>query len=209
MKKQLNFCLFLYVIMSTFLIEASSFQIAVPQDLIKKNATLLLLVRDEKGQQSFRKYRLGNTKTNTVRQDELEITTESSETSESFIEILPNMSTLLDISSEEAVVVYFQLDSEYQVLRVMVLKDSLLEDDPFDIVSLPIANEMEFEQFYEEMQDIDELEKLTGRLEHSDLSDLNNSSDIAWFEKYMLYVKIFTTMQYHKVRKAVSAAWWN
>lgn len=209
MKKQSKVCLLLFMIMNIVVLQASSFQIAIPQDLVKKNATLLLLVSDSKGQQFLRKYQLGKTRTNTITQEELEIATENSEISDGLIEILPNNFNLSEISSEESVVVCFVLDSDFQVLRVMVLKDSLLEDNPFDILSLPLSKELDFDQFHEDIQDIDELEKLTKGLENSDLSGLNQQSDSTWFEQYMLYAKIFTTMQYHKVKKAFSSNWWN
>lgn len=211
MKKQLRLFL-LFMIMNVVVLQASFFQIAIPQDLVKKNATLLLLLSDSKGKQFFKKHRLENTKTNTITQEELEIATENSEVNNASLEILTNAFNVSDLLPEKSVVVCFQLDSEFQVLRVMVLKDSLLEDNPFDIVSFPLAyDETDFSQFDHQLQnsDEDELEKLTNQLEQSDLSSLNKESKGQWFEEYLFYAKMFTAMQYHKVKRAVSSVWWN
>lgn len=205
MKKQLRLCLLLYMIMNMASLYTFSFPVAIPQDLVKKNATLLLLVCDNKGQKSFRKYRLGTAQTNTVTQEELEIATE-----DDAMEILIDTSNLPDVTSQESVIVYFQLDSQFQVLRVMVLKDCLLDNNPFDIVSIPLSSEIEFEQLYEQMQGVDELETLTNSLEHSDLSNLSEQQKASWLEQYMLYAKIFAAMQYHKVKRAIDiSGWWN
>ncbi len=210
MKRQLKFYLFLYMMTSIAALQASLFQIAIPQDLVKKNATLLLLVCDNKGQQSFRKCCLGKTRTYTITQEELEFATENEQTNDVAMEIFAIASTMPDLPYEESIVVCFQLDSQFQVLRVMVLKDCLLDNDPFDIVTLPISSEVEFEQLYEEIQGVDELEKLTNDLEYSDLSNLSQNENKSWIEEYMLYAKIFTAMQYHKVKKVMDlSGWWN
>lgn len=206
MKKQLRLCLLLYMIMNMASMYTFSFPVAIPQDLVKKNATLLLLVCDNKGQKSFRKYRLGSAITNTVTQEELEMANENEQADDGAMEIFTDASNLSNAVDQEAVVVYFQLDSQFQVLRVMVLKDCLLDHNPFDIVSIPLSAEMEFEQFYEEMQGVDELEKLTNSFEHSDLSNLSKQQQISWFQEYMLYAKIFA----YEVKKAVNiSGWWN
>lgn len=210
MKKQLRFCLLFYMIMNGVYLHTFSFPVAIPQDLVKKNATLLLLVCDNKGQKSFRKYRLGSFITNTVTQEELEIATENEQVHDDAMEIFTDASSLSEAVAQESVVVYFQLDSQFQVLRVMVLKDCLLDNNPFDIVSIPLSSEMEFEQLYEEFQGVDELEKLTNSFEHSDFSNLSEEQKISWLEEYMLYAKIFASMQYHKVKRAIDfSGWWN
>ncbi len=210
MKKQLKLSLLFYVIMNMASLHAFSFPVAIPQDLVKKNATLLLLVCDNKGQKSIRKYRLGSAITNTVTQEELEIAAENDQADDEVMEIFTDASNLSQAVAQEAVVVYFQLDSQFQVLRVMVLKDCLLDNNPFDIVSIPLSAEMEFEQFYEDIQGFDELEKLTNSFEHSDLSNLSEQQKISWVQEYMLYAKIFAAMQYHKVKRAIDfSGWWN
>ncbi|MBI2344562.1 hypothetical protein HYV10_00620 [Candidatus Dependentiae bacterium] len=203
MTKQLRFCLSFFMIINFALLQASSFRVAIPQSLVKKNATLLLLVSDSDGKQFFRKYRLGNVKAGTIRQEELEIATENNEMNGNVIEILSDLA-LSDTSNQDAVVVCFQLDDQYRVLRVMVLKDTLFEDNPFDVVALSVSSEIEFDQFYEEMQNVDALEQLTNDLKNCDVSNIHNQPEIAWFEKYMLYAKIFT----YEVTKAVSSVWW-
>ena len=99
MKKQLNICLLLYMIMNVVSLQASCFQIAIPQYLVKKKATLLLLLSDSKGQQSFGKYRLQETKTTMITQKELEITTSDYENNDANLEILSNESNSFEESA--------------------------------------------------------------------------------------------------------------
>jgi hypothetical protein len=206
MKKLLRFCLLLYMTMNMASVHTFSFSVAIPQDLVKKNATLLLLVCDNKGQKSLRKYRLGSAITNTVTQEELEIAAENEQADDEAMEIFTDASNLSDAVAQESFVVCFQLDSQFQVLRVMVLKDCLLDHNPFDIVTIPLSAEMEFEQFYEDIQGVDELEALTNSFEDSDLSNLSKQQQMSWLQEYMLYAKIIA----YEVKKAINvSAWWN
>lgn len=206
MKKIFMFALSLLLIINVQ-VWASSFRITVPEKLVEKNVTLLLYMLDGDGNQSVGKFHLDQgAASRVILQQELEMT--------SCDDVALMQTSVLqesDLHGEQAVVVCFELDHAVQVIRILVVKDCLLDVDPFDIVSVSF-NSFEFDQFYEDTV-FDELSSLTQTLNEQTPDTLahRHQPHPSWFNEYMAYAKIFVLMQYGKAQRVVRgvSSWWN
>lgn len=186
---------------------ASSFHIAVPEKLVEKNVTLLLYMLDGNGNQSVGKCHLDQTiASRVILQQELEMT--------SYDDIaLMQTSDLRESDSldGQAIVVCFELDYEVQIVRILVVKDCLLDADPFDIVSVSFDSLDFNNNLYQD--EFDELSCLTETINEQSSQSLANrcQGDSSWFNQYMAYAKIFMLMQYGKASRAMRgvSSWWN
>lgn len=189
-------------------LQASCLSVAIPEQLVNQNATLLLYMVDGSGKQSVGKCHLDqNCRFRAILQRELEIT------SSDVADVLPVSMDLLksDVAAESAVVICFELDMQVQVFRILVVKSTLLEEDPFDVVSLLVHESVGLHELYADMA-YDELSSLAQTVEQQqDAVTAQYKNNPAWFEQYMLYAKIFMLMQYNKAQRAMRnvSSWWN
>jgi hypothetical protein len=207
MKKKLVYIGSFLIIITTSLCDAV-FQVAVPRRLVEEKAALVLVMRDEKGELSVGKCRLDQTlQGNVIAQKDLEIISSDSAENITTMELLPEVNTI------EQIVVYFELNAQIKVIRVMVIKECFLDVNPFDVVSFNVEDEAAFEGLYHEMNEVelDSLSALTEAINKSDLSSLGQPSNGHWFEQYVAYAKFFALMQYQNMTKAVrkASSWWN
>lgn len=209
MKKKLQYIWSFLIIMMTSL-SYSVFQIAVPKKLVEERASLVLVMCDEKGEVSIGKYRLDPViESNVIAQKDLEIITTDCVASINDMELLPT------VNSTEEVIVYFELNAQFKVVKVMVLKECFLDPNPFDVVSFNLEDEIEFENLYSEMNDVnsdlDSLSALTDVVNNSDLSSLSANTTDHWFDQYLTYAKLFAIMQYNSLKKSLHkrVSWWS
>jgi len=207
MKKKLVYIGSFFIVITT-LICNSMFQVAVPKKLVEEKAALVLVMCDETGQQWIGKYRLDQMQqSNIVEQKDLEIISSDSAETIKTMELLP------EANSVEQIVVYFELNAQIKVIRVMVIKECFLDDPFFDVVSFNITDEMAFEGLYDEMNEVenDTLSQLTQNINDTDLSFLSQEDKSHWFQEYLAYAKILAIMQYQKMKKVISRTsnWWS
>jgi len=181
-------------------LESSLFHIAVPEQLVEQQATLLLYMLDADGNQSVGKCQLDSScRSRSILQQELEMTScADAELMSTSIDLLHNQT-----EDQHAVVVCFELDGIVQVVRILVIKDCFLDNDPFDIVSVSFSS-LDFDGMCTEMAD-DELSSLATSIAEHSASDIEHRSRnrTSFIEQYLLYAKIFMLMQYGKAQRAV------
>jgi hypothetical protein len=201
--------LFSFLLLSNSPLESSMFRIAVPEQLVEEKATLLVYMRDANGNQLVGKCHLDQgCRSRSILQTEFEMTSFADEDLMSIsIDLLKN-----DIKDDQSVVVCFELDGTFQVLRILVIKDCLLDSDPFDVLSLSF-NSIDADDSGENTED-DELSSLAKSLDEEgadSLADRMPHQSSSWFEQYLLYAKIIVLMQYGKVQRVVRdvSSWWN
>jgi len=186
------------------LLLASSFAINVPEKFLMQKAALVIYMVDDFGNQCIGKCQLDqHSASRKISQSELEIT--------SCVEVdsLPHVIDLMVSTQglEQEVLLHFEFDKSMAVLRILVVKDTLLEEDPFNVLSFPVAQRSlaegvdEFDEFSMLVNDVD-----TTRVESSMEKSKNNRS---MFEKYMMYAEIFALVQYGKAKRAANnvASW--
>lgn len=209
--KKISAILLNIFLMTNLQILTSSFRITVPEKLVEKNVTLLLYMLDGNGNQSVGKCHLDQSvASRVILQQELEMT--------SYDDVaLMQTSDLRETDSldQQAVVVCFELDYAVEIIRILVVKDCLLDVDPFfDIVAVSFDS-LELDPFSHgpQTQDDDELSSLTSVINQQSPHDLAHrcKNDPSWFHQYMAYAKIFMLMQYGKATRAVRgvSSWWN
>src|SRR5260370_1444510 len=116
-------------------IVASTFTIGVPQALLGENSSLMVFMIDQIGNQHVGKYQLDNyAKYRTILQKELEITTwQEADGLDSAVNLLDSQTSL----DQDVVILHFEFDNTVKVLKVLVVKNSFLEDNPFEILTFP------------------------------------------------------------------------
>lgn len=196
--KFISLCMVL--LLSQTYLESSLFHIAVPEQLVEQQATLLLYMLDADGNQSIGKCQLNSScRSRSILQQELEITSCADADLMSIgIDLLHNQ-----IEDQQAVVVCFELDDIVQVVRILVIKDCFFDNDPFDIVSVSL-NALDLDSQCCEMAD-DELSSLATSIAQHSADELayRSRSRVSFIEQYLLYAKIFMLMQYGKAQRAV------
>lgn len=207
MKKKLIYIWSFFIIISTSL-NSSVFQVAVPKKLVDEKAALVLVMSDEAGQQSIGKCRLDQLMTsNIIEQKDLEVMNLDSAADIATIELVP------EANIAEQIVIYFELNAQIKVVRVLIVKECFLDTDPFDVVSFNVSDEVAFEGLYNEMNEVevDSLSQLTEAISNTDLSMLSKEQKNHWFQEYLVYAKLLAMMQYSKMQKVVRRAsyWWS
>lgn len=189
---------------------SSLFSIGVPQELFDQKSSLIIYMVDLAGNQHVGKCQLDqNNRCRKISQNELEMTT---------FEAVHNLDTAFDLTAsqndmENVVVLHFEFDNSVRVLQVLVVKETLLEDNPFDVLTLSLAN-ADFESKHHEFEDdpdLDALETFAQNIGNEQIkkSMKENYSKASLFEQYVLYAKIYMMMQYGYVKRTMSSWFMN
>lgn len=188
-------CLFSYGVGLT----ASTFSIAVPAELLTKQATLLLCMLDEQGNHCIGKCHLHNELSlRAIVESDLEIAHSPAVDVMQAVELASSMN-----SSDTAIVLHFEFDSSVQLLRILVVK-SFLEDDPFTIVTVAIDG---FDALSDITNEFDELSCLAAETVDVQSSQVvqPTGSIKASIEQYVLYTRIFFLLQLGRAKRALHA----
>lgn len=189
------------------LIHTMSLSIHVPEIMFEQHASLMLYLQDQSGDQFVGAYSLSDVnKSRTISEKELAVTS---------VQAADRCNPILDLTnqqsdSESVIVVHFQRD--VTLLKVLVVKESFLEEDPFGILMLPIKEQEEFDQnhhtFSEFDSDEDPLDAITFLAENADTKSSDLESETSTIRQCMLYVEIYMLMQYGKLKRSVQS-WWS
>jgi hypothetical protein len=183
-----------------FQLEASVLSIAVPEKLLGEQSSLMIFMQDPNGTQMVGRCHLNNeTITKKITQNQLQLTT---------LQEASSFDTIADLTDSvqnacEFVLLEFEHDSSLQVFKILVVKDSFLAENPFDIWTFR-------HDFAEFGKDEDELAFLSEIAEGVDVQALEQQSmqdqqKVSMFKQYMVYAQIFMLMQYGKVKRNVHA----
>ena len=196
MKKCITFLLCLAYSQGTALY-ASSFTIRIPQKFLTEKAALVLYMLDESGKSCIGKCRLDqNSASRKISQCELQMTTDQDLSS--MCDAI-DLTTSTNSSCEHEVVLCFEFDRSVNVLRTLVVKDTLLEDDPFGVLEFSpakcctVSDDEEFDDLSAMVQGVDASSVL-----HSAQSEQNRNS--IW-KQCALYAEICTLLAYGKAKR--------
>jgi hypothetical protein len=200
------FCLVMYSCVSGLF--SSTFTIEVPQKLLDQNSSLMVYMIDQTGHQRVGKCQLdSNSKERKILQQELEMTTVQE--AENFATVLNLMDkpALLD---QDIVIVHFEFDYAVRVLKILVVKNSFLEENLFDVLTLSIAENSEFEHnhhhtFEEFEDDLDVLSALVSNIDTKAMAESiqQEQKKASRLDQYMLYAEIYMLMQYGRMKRAI------
>ncbi len=185
-------------------LNASTFTIGVPQELIDQNSSLMVYMVDDFGQQCVGKCQIdGHEKHRTIVQNDLEITT---------LQEAENFATVVDLTNspeilpQDVIVLHFELDNSVRIFRILIVKNSFLEDNPFDVLTLSVAQNNELEKnhhcFIEFENDFDPLSDLVDNVDAYAVSSMQHNSTTR-LDQYKLYAQIYMLMQYGRMKRAV------
>ncbi len=186
---------------------ASTLTIQVPQALLEQNSSLMVYMVDGFGQQSIGKCHIDSqSKYRTIVQQELEITT--LQEAEKFSNVI-DLTNSQQILQQDVVILHFQLDSSIQILRILIVKNSFLEENPFDVLTLSVVQSTQFEQNHHSFHEFEDSDPLTALLDNVDTDSFEASlseqtRSISFLEQCKLYAEIYMLLQYGKVKRAVS-----
>ena len=169
-----------------------------------QKASLVIYMVDEYGNQFAGKCQLDqDSGSRKIAQSELEITSCAD------VDHLPSVVDLMISSSAlgQEVVLNFEFDKSMAVLRILVVKDTLLEENPFDVISFPVGQ-------HSSVDDADEFDEFSSLVDNVDMAMVETSmkkskNSRSIFQQYITYAEIFALVQYGKARRAASdvASW--
>ena len=185
---------------------ASSFTIEVPQALLGQDSSLMIYMIDDLGHQHVGKCHIdSHAKYRKILQNELELTT---------LQEAENFATVIDVTNasetlqQDVVILHFELDSFVKILRILVVKNSFLEENPFDVLTLSVAQDKKFEQNQHSFTEFEEDDLLSALVDNMDpqameqsLSEQQNTMSL--LQQCKLYAEIYMLMQYGRVKRAV------
>jgi hypothetical protein len=107
------------------------------------------------------------------------------------IQLTPDDIEINDLSQirENDVVLHIEFDNDIRVLQVLIIKDTLSEDNPFHIISIPVGD-------CTMADDFDVFSDLIDGIDSETLKSNNSSQQTSLITQYMLYAKIYCMMQY-------------
>lgn len=185
---------------------ASTFTIAVPQELLDQKSSLIVYMSGPTGP-CVGQCQLDNTlKDRKILQNELKLTT--LQTAASFDTVIDLM-TQKEASGQDIVVLHFEFDNTIKVLQMLVVKNSFLEENPFDVLTLSVQETEEFDQnhhrFEEFSEELDDLAALVRNVDcvAMDASIKKDNKHNSLMNQYMLYAEIYMLMQYGRVKRAM------
>ncbi|MCX5924241.1 MAG: hypothetical protein NTZ68_02370 [Candidatus Dependentiae bacterium] len=181
---------------------ASSFTIRVPKRFLTEKAALVLYMLDESGKPCVGKCRLDlNSASRKISQCELQMTTDQ-EMSCMCDAIDLKISNPSDPFAEHEVVLCFEFDKSVNVLRTLVVKDTLLEDDPFGVLEFSPSGQ-------ETSADDDEFDPLSDLVDGVDASSVATAAQAeanknSLLTQCALYAEIVALVTYGKAKRAVN-----
>jgi hypothetical protein len=181
---------------------ASSFTIRVPKRFLTEKAALVLYMLDESGRQCVGKCRLDlNSASRKISHRELQITTDQ-EVYGLCDAIDLKISNPSDPFTEHEVVLCFEFDSSVNLLRTLVMKDTLLEDDPFGVLEFSPSGQVT-------SSDDEEFDPLSDLVDGVDASSVATSAQAdahrnSLLKQYAMYAEIVALVTYGKAKRAVS-----
>ena len=198
MIKKINLFVIFFII---FLIDgrqvlyADAVSVIVPKKYLIEKASLVVYILDKLGDQCIGTCQLHEAfEQRNILQQDLFIQKESA-----MIQLTPDVIELPNFSQpkDNDVVLHIEFDNDIRVLKVLIVKDSLLEDKPFDVISISVGECVTTDDF-------DDLVDLIDGIDSSAMKSNCSVDKNYLLNKYMLYAKIYCMMQYkhakHKIQ---------
>lgn len=203
MKKNVIIAMSVFFMTSWQMVYAEAVSVVVPKKYLIEKASLVLYILDESGNQCVGTCQLHEAfEQRNISQRDLCIQREDivMQLSSDSVEIVHSSQP-----RDNEVVLHIEFDNDVRVLRILIVKDNLLADDPFDVVTVSIDHDIEEES-------CDDFDALTDLIDGIDSSSFSMNSDVekkSLVSQYALYAKIYCMMQYNHARRNVNklTAW--
>lgn len=202
MKKKVMIFLSFFTIANWQYYNAAAVSVVVPKQCLVEKASLVLYMLDDLGHQQVGTCRLNEDfATRTILSQDVQIKAQES------IDQIANSIDVTHTSRvcDNEIVLHIEFNTEMHVVRVLVVKDNLLADDPFNVFSIPVGD-------LSEVDDHDEFDSLTALVEDVDTKNYDKGRSLSHnslLTQYSLYAKIFVMMQYkYAQRKMKDFATW-
>lgn len=173
----------------------------VPKQSLTNKSSLVLLMLDGLGNQCVGTCQLDEALAyKTIRENDLCIKSD-----DSFQELSTSIAQSQDVtytpkSCEHEVVLYFELEPELQVLRVLVVKGNFFEEDPFNIYAIPLEKQG---MANNQQEEVDELSMLLDTINVDEAEPVTQQEN-SLLRQYSLYAQIFFMMQYEHTKRKVN-----
>lgn len=199
MKNKIVVFLSVFLMSSWQLMHADAVSVVIPKQYLIEKASLVLYMLDELGNQCVGTCQLNEAfEQRNILQEELRIQQPD------ILCELPDSIEIVNSSypRDNDVVLHIEFDNDVRVVRILIVKDNLLADDPFDILSISIGDDKDADDFDVLSDMIDGLDTVTMR----SVSSIEQDSSLS---QYVLYAKIYCMMQYKHVKHKVKdlTAW--
>lgn len=188
MKKLYMIVLSLFTVGSWQSTYAEAVSIVVPKQCLVEKASLVLYLLDGLGKQSVGTCRLDEAfATRNIVPQDLQIQAQ---------ETIDQMTNSIDVTHnsqpcDHEIVLHIEFNADVRVVRVLVVKDNLLADDPFDVVSISVTNLQD-----SELDEFDDLDALVSDIDPVKVKNNSTDSENSLLTQYALYAKIYMMMQY-------------
>ena len=184
-------------------LKAVAVSVVVPKQCLVEKASLVLYMLDGFGQQSVGTCRLNEAfATRNILPQDLQIQAQ---------ETVDQLHNTIDVTHasqpcDHEIVLHIEFNTDIRVIRVLVVKDSLLADDPFDVLSISVADMSEVE----EIDEFDQLSNLVDDIDPIKVNTNSSHSNNSLLTQYSLYAKIYVMMQYKYAQRKMKdfTAWW-
>ncbi len=196
MQKKLLVMVFIFGAWSQLYSEAVSF--AVPKQCLIEKASLVLLMLDGLGNECVGMCQLDEEfESRKIVQQDLHMAMDS--TFDHYSESIDVTHALQPRDNE--VLLHVEFEKNLQILRILLIKDSLLSDDPFNILSISVNNPVEeFDEFDDLLDGVD-----------IELVETAPAKKLSKLQKYKLYLELYLAIQYSSAKRKINSlvSWWN
>lgn len=171
---------------------ASLKTIAIPVEKFCEGHSLVLVTRDDRGQEQTALVDLNQSKT-TFSQDEIDVynvaSLSISDEKDAFVADIEQAENRQD--NDTLVYLYFEVDPSVAIIRALVIKKTLLAENPFDVVEIPTGRIFEQEDD-DPFADGDVNEFANINFENVKAAEPVN---VIWYKALALQLRILWTMQ--------------
>lgn len=193
MKNKLMVFISAFLISNLQVVQAEAVSVVIPKQYLIEQASLVLYMLDELGNQCIGTCQLHEAfERRNILQEELRIQQP---------DILSELSNSIEIVNslhprDNDVVLHIEFDNDVRVVRILIVKDNLLADNPFDVLSISIGDENSIDDF-------DALSDMIDGIDCSTMRSVSSAEQEHSLGQYILYAKIYCMMQYKHVKHKV------
>ena len=173
--------------------------IAVPKESLAEKASLVLVMLDRLGNECVGTCQLSEKfEDRKILKEDLSIQSES---------VVNQLHDSVDITCsskicDSQVLLHLDFDRELQVVKVLLVKDNLLADNPFDVVSIAL-NSHQFEE--------DDLDALFATVDAEAVAESMPAQTLSRLEMCKLYIQLAWAVQCSYAKRKINnlASWFN
>lgn len=179
--------------------------VGVPTKFFAEQSSLMIYMIDHQGNESVGTCNLDSKCLSKdkekflVSQNELNIKTVQDSAEFNVLADLMNIQGI----EKDLVMLHFEFDHAVRILKILVVKNSFLDDNPFDVLKVPF-DEVSVSEFGGED---DFFSSLVGGVNPEDLdAEIEKKEKVPFLRKIKMYAEVYMMMQYSRVKRTV-ASW--